>query len=97
MKEMDYALQLHDGRLAQRCAVVLGTFLDSLPRFKGPVTAEVLSTLDGKEVKNLKKGKKNMSGRDEIVMESKPITFEYPCVTTPDQFNSLEQLKVILN
>jgi hypothetical protein len=98
MKEVEIAVELGDGMLAQRCVCVLRTFLDGISRFKGATPRSLnLKNIHG-DLEEIRKGKKSYQSFDDII-QPKKVNAGIPKVQLPSanseyRLESLQNLKV---
>ena len=99
MKEIDLAVDLDDGVLAQRCVCVLRAFLDGIPRFKGTVTSSLDVTKDCEGVEEIRRGKVSARAVGGAAVPKRVNIgsvhkFRLPSANSDSRVEALESLKV---
>ena len=95
MQHIGIALKSSSAVLAQRCVSVLGSFLDSIPRFGGSVPLQGFSEDESFGIGDVKEGKKVPNARNEILeLEMDPYQ-HIPSPSTSSEREAVASLQVL--
>ena len=94
MEQIDVALKASSGVLAQRCVSVLGSFLDSIPRYGGNVPLQGFSEDDSFGVGDIKEGKKLANSRNSLLDLDRDPFHQIPSPSSQSEREAVVNLQV---